>query len=360
MVQTNSAADGSATSGGCRLDDYGYASVLRHARGCSRDHVHRQHPLRRRRQGGGHCAAATSFVARARIIGATLNEVGDDVEDVCSVVSDLVVSQGEFLGIDFDYLTKMVRVGSKTLRKLRLLYDVLKTGRFTYQNLIAMFGILFFAMQVTRPAAAKHFYALKEYSRVARLVQRDPALLPTEYKCSASRLAVIVRWVEETLANPWVDVVAQVPAGDSEYLLVTDASAWGWGAILWNWRTGNVFDTSQPWERAFRANKVSTWAESEAIARAVQHFFPEGPTASLAVLTDSGAAVGAFTKGRSGVYALNRSVKTVQDAGFYSAPLSFGHIPGAVNPADGLSRGQQMGEEDKKKATEQVFSLIMG
>eukprot|EP00760_Papus_ankaliazontas_P013621 PhM_4_TR15855/c0_g1_i1/m.80948 len=181
-------------------------------------------------------AAATSFVARARIIGATLNEVGDDVEDVCSVVSDLVVSQGEFLGIDFDYLTKMVRVGSKTLRKLRLLYDVLKTGRFTYQNLIAMFGILFFAMQVTRPAAAKHFYALKEYSRVARLVQRDPALLPTEYKCSASRLAVIVRWVEETLANPWVDVVAQVPAGDSEYLLVTDASAWGWGAIFTlNW-----------------------------------------------------------------------------------------------------------------------------
>eukprot|EP00760_Papus_ankaliazontas_P026717 PhM_4_TR3069/c1_g1_i5/m.91122 len=307
-------------------------------------------------------AAAGTFVQRATGIGATLNEITPDDARTqpFTAVERLVAEKGEFLGIEFDYVAKKVRIGAKTIKKLRLLQEYFDSENFTVQNFIALFGVLFFTMQVTRPPAAKYYHALKEYSRVARMVQCDPAALATHYKGSPSRVALIRQWIREVLENPWVDVVPNVTPGDCRYTLVTDASAWGWGALLWDWEEQRMWETSQKWETRFRANKISTWAETEGITRALRHFFPEGPPASLAVLTDSSAAAGAFTKGRSPVYALNRAVGDAQTAGFYNQPIVFQHIEGATNPADMLSRGKEMGEEEVNAATEQVFCVVMG
>ena len=111
--------------------------------------------------------AALEFVRRAWAAGATINEVSRD-RDAEAQLKELLVQKSEFLGVEFDYAHKLVRVGQKALRKLQLLYDAWhEQGNFTVQNLLALFGVLFFAMQVTRPPAAKRYYVLKEYSDVA-------------------------------------------------------------------------------------------------------------------------------------------------------------------------------------------------
>jgi hypothetical protein len=302
---------------------------------------------------------AHRFVMRAWGIGASINEVTRD-GDALAQLRGLVHEQGEFLGVEFDYSSKRVRVGPKALSKLRLLYDAWRgTSGFTHQNFLALFGVIFFAMQVTRPPAADRFYALKEYSDVARRVQADPGILVTQYHCAPARFRHIVSWIEDTLSNPWVLATRTPAPSEAEVLLVTDASAWGWGALLWDWRSGRVLHTAHKWEDTWKARRTSTWSETEAIARALAHFFPEGAPESLAVMSDSAAAVGAFSKGRSAVYALNRAVDTAQRVIRETRP-GFYHIEGDLNPADALSRNKGMGSKELEEATAQMRSIKNG
>jgi hypothetical protein len=302
---------------------------------------------------------AHRFTLRAWGIGATINEI-DKEGDTRARLRQLVHQRGEYLGVDFDYVSKNIRVGSKALVKLRMLYDALNgDAGFTHQNFLALFGIIFFAMQITRPAASQHFYALKEYSNVARRIQADPALLNVQYACPPARLRHIVAWIEATMENPWVAAGHTPSPSEADFLLVTDASAWGWGALLWDWRTGQVLHTAHKWEDKWRARKVSTWSETEAIARALSFFFPEGTPDSLAIMSDSAAAVGAFGKARSSVFALNRAVNDAQKVIKTSRP-GFFHIQGERNPADALSRNIRMGNKELEEATASIRSLISG
>jgi hypothetical protein len=302
---------------------------------------------------------ALQFVHRAWSIGATINEIkctGDARERLRA----LVHQRGEFLGVEFDYVSKAARVGPKTMAKLRLLDSAFRgNDGFTHQNFLALFGVLFFTMQVTRPSAAHRYYCLKEYSNVARRIQADPGLLPTQYKCPPARQQQIVQWIEDTILNPWVPAVTTPTTSEADYVLVTDASSWGWGALLWDWSSGLIRHTACKWELGWSARRTSTWSETEAVARALTFFFPYGTPESLAVLSDSAAAVGAFSKGRSGVYALNRAVGSAQQV-LQNARPGFYHIAGNLNPADGLSRNKGMGNEELEKATAYIRSLKSG
>ena len=63
-------------------------------------------------------AAAAEFIDRCRRVCATINEVPDDTESAHDAAERLVTTKGEFLGGDFDYTKKQVRVGKKTIAKL--------------------------------------------------------------------------------------------------------------------------------------------------------------------------------------------------------------------------------------------------
>ena len=77
----------------------------------------------------------------------------------------------------------------------------------------------------------------------------------------------------------------------------------------------------------------------------------------MAILTDSSTAVGAFSKGRSKAFAVNRALLAVQEI-FPEFNASWWHIPGVSNPTDGISRGLEMG--DVKETTAQIRRLAMG
>lgn len=304
-------------------------------------------------------ATAFKFVERARGIGATINELTDS-ENAHEALRKLVHSEGEFLGVGFDYANKKVRVGSKAISKLVKLRELLEGDRFTVQNFLALYGVLFFAAQVTRPKLCDRYYCLKEYSDIARRVQADPAILATQYKGPPKRLQLLREWIAETEKNTYVTAFRKTEIQNAERVLVTDASGWGWGALLWDATTGRVSDVACKWEKEWRAKGTSTWSETEAISRALRHFFPTGEPGELIVLSDNTAAVGAFQKGRSGIYALNKAIALAQGAVAGSRP-AFYHIEGATNPADPLSRATGMGGEGGyKKATDHVISIMMG
>ena len=304
---------------------------------------------------------AAKFIDRCRLANVTINEV-DIVplqpESSLESATRLVATEGEFLGAHFDYVTKLVRVGDKSIAKLTLMQELFRdsTDKFTHRNFLTTFGLLFFALQVTRAPAADRYYALKEYSEVSRRLQRDPGLLETVYKCSPSRFQHISTWIQDTIENVPRSVPLVPHPADADYILVTDASAWGWGAILLN-ADGEMVTWNERWARDWAGAKRSAWSEPQAIALALRHFFPSGTTRSVAILSDSSTAVGAFAKGRSKAYAVNRALQAVQET-FPQFNASWWHIAGEDNPTDPISRGLELG--DKDKATAHVRRLAMG
>jgi len=257
--------------------------------------------------------AAATFITRSRAVNATINEVPDLEEDSMVAAERLVASEGDFLGVHFDYVNKTVKVTEKTITKLRTMREVLVNGTPSHRNFLALFGLLFFIQQVTRAHAASHYYSLKEYSETARRLQGNPSLLETPYRCSPSRMHGILQWVDSALRNEASVVRQERKPGEARYVLVTDASKRGWGALLYDQLTGQVFTQHCKWDQRWSGRQWSSWAESEAIAQALLAFFPDGLSDAVDILSDSTAAVGAFTKGYSLKYSVNQSVGKVEE-----------------------------------------------
>eukprot|EP00760_Papus_ankaliazontas_P029131 PhM_4_TR4145/c1_g1_i2/m.22050 len=114
--------------------------------------------------------AALTFVQRCRHVGATINEVPSDA-DAPATLRDLVHEQGEFLGAEYSYKDKAVRVGAKAMAKLRVMNAVVRGAGCTNRNMITLFGLLFFTLQVTGGFDARWYHAMREYSDIARKVQ---------------------------------------------------------------------------------------------------------------------------------------------------------------------------------------------
>ena len=122
------------------------------------------------------------------------------------------------------------------------------SGTPTHHNLLSLFGLLFFVQQVMRVTPARHYYALKEYSEVVRRLQCNPGLLETPYKSSPSRIKEILQWVESALSNEAVPVHKGRKPGEARYVLVTDASKRGWGAVLLDQLTGQLYTQRGRWD----------------------------------------------------------------------------------------------------------------
>ena len=308
-------------------------------------------------------AAAQDFIIRSRKVRATINEVPDNTEDAEAAARRLVKTDGDFLGAYFDYTAKTVQLTEKTIGKLQTMREVFKdnAGAPTYRNFLALFGLLFYGLQVFRSFAPYRYYALKEYSDVARRIQKDPGLLETPYKCSPSRLDHIMRWVDDMIKNPATSVRTTRDPADVDYILVTDASKMGWGAVLLDQRTGILYTQHGTWDKHWKGREYSAWSEPEGLARAFIAFFPNGSSATFTVLTDSSTAQGAFEKGRSTKFAVNRALQSVGDVFANGPDATYHHIPGIINTdTDFLSRHGELSEEDLHGAPERVLRLLEG
>ena len=168
----------------------------------------------------------------------------------------------------------------------------------------------------------------------------------------------IKKWIDDIVANEWHPVNATRCPQDADFILVTDASRTGWGAVLLDMKTGMLNTHHGLWNRQWTGSKHSAWSEPEGITRALLAFFPNGTDRSITVLSDSSTAVGAFTKGRSMKFEVNSAMERAGNA-FSIWNITFHHIPGELNvDADALSRQEQLG--DIAEVTARVRCLLLG
>jgi hypothetical protein len=170
-------------------------------------------------------------------------------------------------------------------------------------------------------------------------------------------MKVLMQWTEEALKNQWREV--DDTEESHEYVLVTDASGEGWGAVLLDERTGVVRIAGFPWNTAARdQNQKSTYAEPDAIARALCYFFPADSTAKVLILTDSSAAAAAYEAGRSLSYPVNEALRRVLPV-FKGLRLEVYWIPGVTNVADAPSRGVRM-QMDDEELLQRIRASVLG
>jgi hypothetical protein len=253
-------------------------------------------------------AAVLTFLQRCETVGATVNEVDPLTRVDHDTVNAMVVTQGTYLGVEFDYAGQRIRVGEKTVKKLEATTAILDSGEFSHRLYLGHMALLFYSSPILNLNVAQHYYAIREYSRISSRLQREPWNLDAPLHMAASRMAVLKKWTREVLRNEWRQVTEKKP---TRHVVVVDASKWGWGAVILDLETGAVIQEQEQWGSDYKGRRKSTWAEPEGIKCVILKAFSKEARTRVLVLTDSAAAKGAFGKGRSMVYALNKAILCV-------------------------------------------------
>ena len=290
--------------------------------------------------------AAATFTARCRQVGAQLNE---DTTDIAA----LVRTDGEYLGLDFDYHNKKVRIAAKPLQKLAALKRVFEYERPTHRHFLAIMGVLFFASPPLRINLAEKYYLLKSYAEISRTLQQQPWLLDAPLALPPSRAVVLAAWVAEVERNTWT---APEPRQITpSWIMVTDASATGWAAVFLDVHTGAVSTKAGKWTGHFKGRRArrSAWAEPQAICNGICAHLEPGTKGDLCILTDAKAAARAYNRKRSMKFPVNRNIGELLRK-YPGINYVVMHIPGVINIADAMSRGK----EDGPHTADDIIALV--
>jgi hypothetical protein len=144
-----------------------------------------------------------------------------------------------------------------------------------------------------------------------------------------------------------------------EATLTTDASEWGWGAVLTT-PDGAQYTTQAAWTRA-EANRSSNWRESTAIQHAFDHFRRRiRPLRCLLVQSDNSTAVSTLRRFGSRHKHLDLALQPMlQRVLAWRLELRVEHIAGEHNTiADRLSRNL-MTERNEWRLSDQAMRMIV-
>ena len=153
--------------------------------------------------------------------------------------------------------------------------------------------------------------------------------------CSMPSLAreQLLAWLDFLIANKPVPIIEVEE--EPRFVVITDASGEGWGAISVDTTTGSIMEFSFPWTGLdVPRAESSVWAEPEAIFLAVCRIASPGD--AVLVLTDHQPAEFANESGYAKSWSLNQLVARMHR--LPGVRVTIRHIPGKGNPADGLSR----------------------
>lgn len=295
---------------------------------------------------------AVAFLRRCAVVGATLNVVGcPSIRAAPQELRKLVVAQlepeeGDFLGTHYLYRSAKKMNQQKTVRKLSFLKDMTSKGdEFTRRQVATIFGVLFYASSVVRAPLAPYYDALRYLRKVSAMDVEDwDVAAPNVPPRARSQL---LSWLSYLIDNKPVPTIAQ--EAESRFVIITDASGEGWGAVSVDTATGSLLEFSFPWTGLdVPRAQSSVWAEPEAIFLAVCRIASPGDT--VTVLTDHQPAEFAKEKEYAKSWSLNQLVLRLQR--IPGVQVTICHIPGEGNPADGLSRtiGSSLTEEEQQRA----------
>eukprot|EP00760_Papus_ankaliazontas_P000568 PhM_4_TR10096/c4_g2_i4/m.19637 len=235
-----------------------------------------------------------------------------------------------FVGVSFDHETACVAVGSRCHAKVREVTAIKTLGDLESHVSRLMHASAILGISLPR------FYRVLKYLR-RRLSQLSRGV------CSRDDSVAIAPGVLRDLVT-WTKLVMQnkprtPPQGATLPVMTmyTDASAFGWGAVLFT-SDGIVYATGARWPVSFRYEVNA--AETRAVALGLEAFsshFIKGTTLDLRV--DNTSAKSAITRGVSkseGVsLELTRVLDGIRRAGIV---VTVAYVRSRDNPADALSR----------------------
>lgn len=259
---------------------------------------------------------------------------------------------------------RWVRNSVKTVAKMEL---ALEASRFSCRSFVSLISLQLYALHTTRLNPASAFKLMRAYRGVYRKVVEGvdwdaelPYMDPSVYSnmLSLGRTLCTNEW--------WVIADEYTPTYNEEdynYVIYTDASYGGWGAISQHRDAGTTMTYQQRWNREFYDEvgppepgwilnsgffnaQHSAHAEPRAAELAIQQEVRRGMRdgARIALVTDHEAIVHAQrrTNGFGGIgrgYSLNRLFEYVYNLEFErDIRVTFFYISGPSNPADALSR----------------------
>jgi len=269
--------------------------------------------------------AMRRFQALCARTGVTLNEEAGNTPH----------QTGEFLGIVFDYAHQRVSLSSRTQSKLHAFAQQLSSARLTTREFMTGYGLLEYSSRVTRVSASSAFDARKFASRRAMQLDAGSLRETDDVRLWADAHHSITAWLDTVLQSTPVPPSAPTTT-TTEFVLATDASVTGWGAVLGN---ASVILTAQgTWPKKHTCEEINQ-LEAGAIANALTQFSDMiGPRTALTLLTDNSATMFTLRKGRAHEFPLNGAVDRVLRALRGNPNVRVAHIETERNPADSLSR----------------------
>jgi len=299
--------------------------------------------------------AATIFQARCKQVGATLND--EDVNDWHT--------KGLWLGTEVDYRLARVRLAKKSINKLKEEATALNSANITLNDVQVIFGLLFYGSRVLRLPTVEYFTAIKYYRRRQSEMLSNFEIAASDqpaniWACAKKQL---FDWISRIQENEWTE---HLPDTDSSFILCTDASLTGWGAVLFNMISGEINALGGKWTRTYEPKDINT-LEMRAVeegAGAFRDILNSKSINGLDLLVDNTSTMYTLRKGHSSKYDLNAALRRTLRSLPPSLSIRVGYIDTAHNPADSLSRGRDLesggtssvrGAVDRKEA---VFERV--
>ncbi len=284
--------------------------------------------------------AGNNFVALCQKAGVQLN---DEPENSLH-------QNGKFLGMCCNYETGEVHLTPESIEKLHSRAEAAKGAAATVQDLFSLFGSLSFCGRVLRVPPAAHYTTYKYIRRLASKYVAGSVTLdsPAElWKCARADIDL---WLKELEANKPVRHVDPLSAEDEPLVMISDASTEGWGAIMCDERTGEVWQAAGHWGQKEDCSDINT-LEMIAVRLGLKAFskiLTRDSTRPLIILVDNTSTMAVLRKGTAREFSFNEATLSTLRCLAGDRQVSVGWISSTNNFADPLSRGEPARQSDEE------------
>ena len=197
-----------------------------------------------------------------------------------------------------------IRLPVGQVSKIQRDLAILLSSRCTVADFTKVVSRLFWGSRVLHLDLGFAYYAIKFLRKVSYDIAKGLRVPSDQLNMWSSVRPVFQHWGALLIANKAVEVHLERPA---EFLLATDASLKGYGAVLVNRLTGEVDVFGGPFSH-LESNRSINELETIAVQRAFTRFAHKIEGAHVKLFLDNNAAKASLQRGRSASFLLNDKV----------------------------------------------------
>ena len=283
------------------------------------------------------CSDLKGIASKADVAHVTFNE---DLSDPMKLIKQEI----DFLGLTLNYRDKTVRIAQKTMKKLQLSWE--NFSKWTVRQFCSHISILLYCWFATGQRLGMYQRILQSWARVLSYIQRGLYSYDVPFSNISSDieldLSELGAWTALALENQAIKVDNQ--RSPPSFILITDGSGLGWGAILVSVKSGQYTVIHGNWpQRLVEKAQKSAYAEPLALLAGIRGFFTPNVKLDVLHVTDNKGTMHQVNKGYS--TSPNQTVMEVIAKEYRGLHLTSEYCPGQYIPADEPSRGMPVSGE---------------